>query len=541
MGYSGQTIEVDLNAGGFNYNPNLDSLQLGAMIDGSINTTLQDGGRRKRGGTSHVNTSAISGTPKLMKLHDFILTTGTQFLMMAGADGKLYKNFTDTLKTGLSTTNYWDMSSMNDLLVTTDGASVLQTWDGAAGSTSDVSTPAPDWATDSLYPQQLVLHGRGLSQRMWSWTTNNKIFGSKIFDADDWGATNGFISDTNNVFATREGGSITGMYEFGDSLFITTARNTYILQDSNSDISTWGFTLAQFNAGSAHWRVMARTPNDMLIMMDDGEIYSLVTVNAKGDYKASSITKPAFIDRWIRDNVDLTQISKFHINYDPKIRAVLVFMVKSGSTVVDVCLPYFIDRPVDQAWGAPFENEDFDCGYNASVSALVKVAAGDYRLRTGANTTGFVWDLNQSTFADNNEAYTGKVYLPESGFGDNVSMKMFKRIIFTGFNTAINDDDDLSLQWTTDGIANTPQSVNFIALALKVDDPDAIVDQAIVGCPKGSLYNLEAILPLGQPARRIGIRFSNSTEGDDFYVTSVQVDAKPLGRRPTPSRTSVAQ
>ena len=48
MGYSGKTIEIDLNAGGFNYNPNLDSLQLGAMIDGSINTTLQDGGRRKR-------------------------------------------------------------------------------------------------------------------------------------------------------------------------------------------------------------------------------------------------------------------------------------------------------------------------------------------------------------------------------------------------------------------------------------------------------------------------------------------------------------
>ena len=337
MGYQGGTIEIDLNIGGFNNNPNLDSLPPSVMTDLSTNITLQDGGRRKRGGTAQVNSSAISGTPQIMSMHDYILTTGTQFLMLAGNDGKVYKNFTDTIKTGLSATNYYDMASMNDLLVFTDGASTLQTWDGAAGSSSDVSTLAPDWATDSLFPQQLVIHGRGLSQRMWTWTTNNKIFGSAIFDADDWGATNGFISDTKQVFASREGGSLTGMYEFGDSLFITTNRNTYILQDSDSDIATWGFTLAQFNAGAAHWRVMARTPNDMLIMMDDGEIYSLVTVNAKGDYKASSITEPAFIDRWIRDNIDLTQINKFHMCYDPKIRAVLVFMVKSGSTQVDVC------------------------------------------------------------------------------------------------------------------------------------------------------------------------------------------------------------
>jgi len=538
MGYAGQTIEVDLNQGGFNNNPNFDALPPSAMVSGSINITLQDGGRRKRGGTAHVNSSAISGTPRLMRLYDFIQTDGTQFLMMAGNDGKFYKNFTDTIKTGLSATNYWDVSAMNDLLLFTDGASTLQTWDGVAGSSSNVSTLAPDWATDSLFPQQLVLHGRGLSQRMWTWTTNNKIFGSALFDADDWGATNGFISDTNQVFATREGGSLTAMFEFGDSLFITTARNTYILQDSDSDKSTWGFTLAQFNAGAAHWRVMARTPNDMLIMMDDGEIYSLVTVNAKGDYKAASITKPAFIDRWIRDNIDLTQISEFHMDYDPKIRAVLVFMVKSGSTVPDVCLPYFIDRPVDQAWGAPFENEDSDCGYDASVSALVKVASGDYRVRTGGNSTGFVWDLKQTTYGDNGNAYTGKFKLPTSGHGDNINLKMYKRLVFTGFTSSEDDDESLVLAWNADGIPKNSQSVSFKALALKVNDSAAIVDQFTVG---GSNYHLESILTLGEPARRLGITVSNGVVGDDFYLTSVQIDAKPLGRRPTPSTVSVAQ
>ena len=538
MGYQGGTIEIDLNIGGFNNNPNLDSLPPSVMTDLSTNITLQDGGRRKRGGTAHVNSSTISGTPQIMKIHDYILTTGTQFLMLAGNDGKVYKNFTDTIKTGLSTTNYYDMASMNDLLVFTDGASTLQTWDGAAGSSSNVSTLAPDWATDSLFPQQLVVHGRGLSQRMWTWTTNNKLFGSAIFDADDWGAGNGFISDTNQVFASREGGSLTAMYEFGDSLFICTNRNTYILQDSDSDISTWGFTLAQFNAGAAHWRVMARTPNDMLIMMDDGEIYSLVTVNAKGDYKASSITEPAFIDRWIRDNIDLTQIDKFHMCYDPKIRAVLVFMVKSGSSAVDICLPYFIDRPVDQAWGAPFENPDSNCGYDASVSSVVRVAAGDYRVRTGDNSTGFIWDLNQTTFGDNTNAYTAKVVLPTSGFGDNVNLKMFKRIVFTGFSTSGDDSDNLLLAWDADGAVQAPQSVTFVGLGPKVDEPHVIVDEVIVA---GSNFHIEAILDLGQPARRMGTHFSNSTVGDDFYVTSVQVDAKPLGRRPTPSITSVAQ
>ena len=102
MGYVGQTVEVDLNIGGFNNNPNFDSLPPSALRDGSINITLQDGGRRKRGGTAHVNSSAVSGTPRFMRLYDYILTTGTQFLMMAGNDGKFYKNYTDTIKTGLS-------------------------------------------------------------------------------------------------------------------------------------------------------------------------------------------------------------------------------------------------------------------------------------------------------------------------------------------------------------------------------------------------------------------------------------------------------
>ena len=156
----------------------------------------------------------------------------------------------------------------------------------------------------------------------------------------------------------------------------------------------------------------------------------------------------------------------------------------------------------------------------------------------GASSTAIVWDLNQTTYGDNGNSYSGKSILPTSGFGDNVAMKMWKRIVFTGFTSSADDDETLQLAWNADGIGQAVQSVSFIGLALKVDDPDAIVDLVTVG---GDNYHMEAILDLGQPARRLGINFSNATVGDDFYVTSAQIDAKPLGRRPTPSITSQAQ
>ncbi|MFQ5453735.1 MAG: hypothetical protein ACE5D6_06070, partial [Candidatus Zixiibacteriota bacterium] len=478
----------------------------------SKNITLHDGGRRKRGGTTPVGT-AITGTPQILGLYDFEQTDGTQFQMIA-AGGGVYKNYSDTIKTGLSTSNYYSFAKFDDVLYFTDGDSELQTWDGAAGSSSNVSQPATDWGAGN-YPQQLVNHGRKLSQRLWTWCGNNVIYGSKIGDASKFGV--------DGIFYKLYRGNITAIWEFADRLFIFTKNKTFLLDDSDADNTNWGFEQTPFFAGASHWRVIAETDNDLYIMMDDGEIYSMRSVKYSGDYKKASITKkPHFVDKYIRDNIDLTKINSFHLNYDPFDRTVKCWMVRKNKTVADVCLPYYID---DEKWGAPLLNENYSSGFSASVSALIKVAAGDYRLRTGGNSDGQIWDLNQSATNDNSNAYRGQVEFPDYDGGDPRQDKHWQRLEIIGIPTTV---DDITLVWAIDGKTQDPITQKLIEEGVKVDDDDAIVDQFFVG---GTTV-ARATFDLGVVGKKLSWKLFDNTAGDDFFLTSAMFDLKILGARP---------
>ena len=597
MASSLQTLKLRFDGGGFSNAPNLDSVPPNFMVGDSRNINLDEGGRRTRGGTQKVNSTAVTGNYQFLGLFDFTQTDGTQFIMFANTNGDVHKNTTTTIRTGASTTNYYSFAVVDDTLFYCDGASNIHQWNGVAGTSTAITNPNPNWTTNK-YPQQLEIHGRGLSRRLWTWTQDNYLYGSKLLsssaDAQDFSATKG----VEFLIPTQAGEAVTAIKDFGDTLFIFTDRQIYLLNDTDLDTANWGIETAQIKGGVANWRLVCQTPNDLVAMMEDGEIYSVRGVQAKGDYVSASLAKPPFISRWIRNNTDLTQVDKFHCVYDPNIRAINFYMVMSGDTRITRCLSYFIDRQVLEAWGAPKYNdiqsiyhgtvtgtfqagetitggtsgftavvdaiettdeflqvstvvgtpqaaetitggtsgatattdaslfyEDTPSGYTASVSAFIKVGVGDFEVYTG-DYNGYIWTSEQSARNDDGFRYGKGVELPEISFQDERGNKFVDTITLVGSPTV---GDDFTLRYRVDGLLQAPQTAGLVTASSKVGQ--IIVGIFTVG-ETNTLSVSEGVVSVGTTCKRFQPYIYDETVNDDFFLSEVLIDFKPLAKQP---------
>lgn len=514
MSWSGETYRVPFDRGGLLFDANIDAIPPQAMLL-CRNISLEDGGRGSRGGTSKVNSTAVSGTPRIMGLFDF-QRAGTSYQVFLGADGNLYSTTTTTIKTGMSTTNYPSFAVFEDELYICDGDTTPQTWNGSAGSTSNITSPNADW-TGSTQPFQVIVHGRGVSRRLHFLMGSTDYYTSLGDGKVATGGTSGTIP-----IDTEDSLGLTGGVEFGNRLILFSQKQAFIVDDSDTDTATWGYSKAQWTGGAAHWRVIVKTPNDLLVMAEDGEIYSISAVQSYGDYKQASLTRPAKMDRWIRENVDLTKIDRFHACYDPKKRVARFFVVRSGQSAVDTCLKFYIDRPPEEAWAVD-DGIDAASGFDASCSAVVRSATGAYEVWTGDHA-GFLWKLERTNKNDANSGYTATFKTPNLSMEDPRGTKLFKR----GHLTVRPEGDyDISVKVFIDGEFKATKTVSLAGggavYGTGVWDTDVY----------GGNDLIEGTFELGYVGKRIQLEFFNSTVDQDFFLSGVLIDVKPLGKRPS--------
>lgn len=413
MTYLGSLFQINCGRGGFSFKHNEDEMIPEMMLNGSKNLNLVSG-REPRGGTSHVNGNVISGSPEIMGLYDFAMKNGTQFLMWSSDDGKVYKDFVNTILTGAVLNRFFDWEIMNDVLYFCNGKDSPQTWDGSASSSSDFTNEHEDW-TGTNKPFQLIKHGRGLSERMWG-ILKDAVYASKL----DVG--NEFVSEDQKIPITLEGG-IVGAIEFGDRLIVFGKTKAVVIDDSSTTASNWGYNEAQWEGGAGGFRLLMKYPNDLISFTEDGDIYSVLAAQEYGDYKVASLSKPQHINHFLQDELDLSRIEQFHTRYDPVLRAGLFFVIRSGQTKVDTCLVHFLDRGKDEGWIIK-DNLDYVSGYSASSSALVRQSQGDYKVYTGGYV-GTIWQLEDSTINDNSNPYFKGFITPHTDCGQPEILKQF--------------------------------------------------------------------------------------------------------------------
>ena len=402
QGYKGNTYIVPVT-GGWNSNKNFHVVPLADMTD-IRNMNMQHGGLITRGGVSAVNGTVISGAVQVMGGHQFRLKNGNTFIVTGTTDGKLQKDYNTELKTGLTTGQYTSFETFENKLYICNSADIPQTWDGTAASTTNLSGIPTDW-TSLNYPKKFIKHGKGVSESLWA-------FGCPSNPESLYVSANGTDNFADAVVTKINieegyGFGIVDAVEYGDNFICFGKKKAYIIDDSSATRSNWGYTDAQWDGGAAHARAICKTPNDLIVFDENLELYSVTAVQAYGDYKAASLTRPAYINKWMDENVDETQVDKFHIIYDTELRAVKWFVVRNGQTKVDTALVFFVDKGAASGWVQHRYAENV----YASCLFPVRVSAGDWKVYTGGYN-GYVYQLETDTFNDNGIYYYNGFTIP---------------------------------------------------------------------------------------------------------------------------------
>ena len=524
MAYAGQSYRIPCAVGGNNYSPNFDSVPPEAMVDPSKNINMNTGGRTKRGGTAHVNATALPGTYQVMNGYDFRLKNGTRFIMAHTSDGVLYRSAdlgasAVSIKTGLNTSRRSCFATFGNELYVCDGLTTPQTWDGAAASTSDVTTPALDWANGTNEPKYVVVRNVGASKRLiyFGLATDNQAL--YISSGNDGKVVNGGTS-AKVIIETADGFGVVGGVEFGQRFLAFGKRKAYILDDSDASVSNWGYVPVQWEGGVAHHDLLVKTGNDLIAMQEDGEIYSVSAVQEFGDYKQASIARPAFIHKWIEDNVNLALIEQFHAVYDRTTRCVYFFVIRNGQSRVDTALVYFVDRPPQDAWMI-HDNIVFPSGYSASASFEVRESTGKYRTYTG-DYVGYLWGLQQSAKNDNGNGFEAKFRTPPDPFGNPRVRKRYRRglVVFNPFGEYI-----CNVRWWVDGVQQTTKQVTTMGQGGSYGS----------GTYGSSVYGgqeiTDRLFTLGAVGKRVQFEIENSVADQDFFISQILVDHEILGAR----------
>lgn len=513
--FRGNTFAIPCDKGGFTANPNIDLIDPQSMVSPTRNINLQDNWRVPRGGTAKLNGTAISGSPELSGLINAWYENGDNFIIAACNDGKIYKDYTTVLKTGMSTTNKFGMVMGENKLFITDGATKPQVSVGGA-ATNDITSVPTDW-TGSNWPQYMLVHGREASQRMVALGCPSDIKSIYITPVNDMeNFADATVTKIN--IDTGDGFGIVGAIDFGDRLLCFGKTKAFVLDDTSTTVANWGFAKAQWFGGVAHHRLLVLTPNDLVAMMEDGEIYSITAAQTYGDYKIASLTRPSFIHKWIKDNVNLQFIADFHAVYDPKIRAIRFFVRRNGQTQIDTNLVYFIDRDPKEAWMI-HNNISAASGHGAAVSAPVRksdltrtVITGDY--------SGFVWELEKTAKNDDGNGYYSGFKTPILNFGNPRTEKLYR--LFRAVLKATGDYN-LNIRYWIDGTEQTAQTISLAGTG----DTFPMTFPVTLGGHK----LIDSAFEIDNTGKRIQFEIYNNIANRDFKISQLLIDFKNLGAK----------
>lgn len=513
MGYSGQQFRMPLIDTGFRDDRNVELLPPTSLLLPSCNLNYHENGLGKRGGTA----IALAGLGKAGQgMFQFRTPTITKQLFVS--NGICYHtNYSNILKTGMSTNNAVSFAQTSKYVFFADGQTNPQYWDGIAGTSSNV-TPAVSWTGNM--PIQMVVHtraGSGSGDRMWAVTPDGLWYSNINAPTDFLGGTAGFIP-IDSI------GGLVGAHDLGGQLFAFSRTQTFLILDTDSSIASWGYINAIWEGGVASWRLIAKAMNNLYFMAEDGLIYNLSGVLTTGAYNAAPLNRPAFVDKFIRDNVNLGNIQNFHVAYDRKLRALKWFMQQSGQ-INNIALTYFIDKHPESAW-IVHNNTNFTSGYNATCSCEVRNAPGDFQVWT-MDGNGALWKLEQTSRDDSGNAYPVIIMTKAQdlgGAGGNQSgiPRSNKHWMALALRGNASGTVNFTLYPFVEGVALGSQTFSLNGSGATFDsahfDVDTFATNQVTTAP---VY-------LGVYSRDLQLQLLNNVAGQDFFLSEIVYMVKPL-------------
>ena len=506
MGYAGTQFRMPLNDTGFRDDRNVQLLPPTSLLTPSCNVNYHENGLSKRGGnTIMVPGGGHPGTG----IFQFLTPTINKMIFVS--NGTAYQtNYSNILATGGSVTNPASFAQTSKYVFFADGQVTPQYWDGIAGSSSSV-TPASSWTGNM--PFQMLRHtraGSGAGDRLWA-VTPDALWYSKLNTPTD------FLNGDAGSIPIDSIGGLVGAADLGGQLFAFSKTQSFFISDTDASISNWGYINAIWEGGVGSFRLLGHGNNNLYLMTEDGFIYDLIGVLTTGGYNAVPLNRPAFVDKFIRDNVNLGNIQNFHVSYDRKLRALKFFMQEGGSTN-NIALTYFIDKPPTSAW-IVHNNTAYPSGYNASCSCEVRVSAGNYQIWT-MDYNGAIWGLEQTSRDDNGNPYPVVVKTKAQDLNQPRNNKHWLAMAIRG---EASGPVNFTLYPTSEGQAYQSQTFTLNGSGATFDS--ATFDTSTFATDSLSL----APVDLGLYGRDLQLQFVEQEVGTDWFMAEITYMVKPLG------------
>lgn len=514
MSYTGENLIISCAEGGLVLFENNDILSPSAMIEGTKNILVESGGRKRRGGTRVVHNRSAGSIKGIFQFR----LAGSSYIISYDSSGVVKKSESDSLGT-LTAGKYPVFEVFEDNLYVANGSDSLQLWDGLAEALSPLAdTKHPtDW-NETDQPSWVIKHGRGAAENLFAGGVSGKERFIYVADGDDF-------SDacvTQIVVNTGDGFGVVGAANFNGILWVLGKRKTFYISTDNTDKASWFATEAPWFGGVAHQGLIVRTPNDLVCMDDGGEIYSIVAVQESNDYKQASLLRPSGLDTWVRQNVNLAQIDKFHAEYSAKTQSIIFFVIKGSGSTINAALVYNTAKSPDQAWML-YDNLSFACGYQASSAVEVKRSDGVYILY-GGGEDGNLWELETTGLNDDgNSYYTGfvtpNIVIPELlRFSKSFASFWLVGLALGGL--------DLNIKMWVDDVEQDPGTISLSGRLKPLGVFLLGTDE--LGWPKLGQESMD----LGFKGKRIRFEVYVDVANQPFFLSSLILDFDVLDERP---------
>ena len=395
-----KALTIPCGAGGLNGSASLSSVDI-AELRTALNLSFEADSWQKEGGASKINTVAITDSPKILGLCEF----GTSLIKVAGtSDGKIVTvvagGIGTTLKTGLGASK---LSTFTETvgaggakkLFHFNGYNTVQTWNGVAATTSDITTPPADW-TSTTHPTMGVTH----NNRLWAFM-NHRVYYSVQADHENFTGTG---SGTLEIFP-GESDKIVSAISFANRLWLFKyPTGIYYIDDNNPDSMYWQVRKHNSEVGMSGPLGITLTDLDVYFLSSGGRIHSLTKVQEFGGIESGAVS-PEKIGKFIRDYVRFLDFDKAIALYYPHKAEVHFAVTDVYGTDNNRRLVLDIHDP-----GAPkFRWSDRD---KTTSLALFTDSQGKRKMMAG-DASGFVWELDTVNKSKDGAGYNCVFETPE--------------------------------------------------------------------------------------------------------------------------------
>lgn len=386
---------------------------------------------QKAGGSSKVNSVAISSGPHIVSGIEWVPVAGTTRRVIGTNDGRLMKDdmtgaFATTLASGLTASNTsWlleagaEVAGNNRKLFAFTGNNAAQVLSADGATTGGVATPHGDWSGTNqpqfgfIFRNSVVAGGNA--------NAAHRVYGSAPANHEDF---TGGTSFTLNIYPGEGHKIVGGVTAVSRGFIFKYPTGIYWINDAAETVAGWYSQPAnrQFGAADTPHAITQVDQGTVAFLTSSGDIVLMQeTGGSLSGVEFINLTKALNLRSFMRNNFNLGLLARCQLKwYDDKKELHLLIPALGATTntrrlVIDFneerTRVYTIDKDVNQSmW---FEKD----------------SDGIYRPHTG-DASGFVWKLDTVDRNVDGASYTFKVQTAHTDFSDVDTNFMVKKLFY---------------------------------------------------------------------------------------------------------------